>query len=108
MENQLTEVEKAKAVLKQHGYFVDNLWSTQDVTDRYECTEEQAQEVLEKALTNEWVVEQIFFAIDDACESLEIELKEVVSCDNCGSVNITKNSSGDISCTNCGWDENQI
>lgn len=76
MENQLTEVEKAKAVLKQHGYFVGNLWSTQDVTDRYECTEEQAQEVLEKALTNEWVVEQIFFAIDDACDYLKIELKE--------------------------------
>jgi hypothetical protein len=76
MENQLTEVEKAKAVLKQHGYFVDNLWSTQDVTDRYECTEEEAQEVLETALTNEWVTEQIFYAIGDACDSLEIELKE--------------------------------
>jgi hypothetical protein len=76
MENKLTEIEQAKAILKQHGYFVDNLWSTQDVTDRYECTEEEAQEVLETALTNEWVMEQIWFSIDDACDSLEIELKE--------------------------------
>ena len=105
---QLTEVEKAKAVLKQHGYFVDSLWSTQDITDHYDCTEEQAQEVLEMALNNEWTVEKISYAIGDACESLKIELKEEVSCDNCGSVNITKNSSGDISCTNCGWEENQI
>jgi hypothetical protein len=76
MENKLTEIEQAKAILKQHGYFVDNLWSTQDVTDRYECTEEEAQEVLETALTNEWVMEQIWFSIDDACDSLKIELKE--------------------------------
>jgi hypothetical protein len=76
MENKQTEIEQAKAILKQHGYFVDNLWSTQDVTDRYECTEEEAQEVLETALTNEWVMEQIWFSIDDACDSLEIELKE--------------------------------
>lgn len=71
-----TEVEKAKAVLKQHGYFVDNLWSTQDVTDRYECTEEQAQEVLNKALTNEYITEQVFLTIDYTCEYLNIELKE--------------------------------
>ncbi len=76
MENKLTEIEQAKAILKQHGYFVDNLWSTRDVTDRYECTEEQAYDVLDKALTNEWVMEQIRFSIDDACDSLKIELKE--------------------------------
>jgi hypothetical protein len=76
MENKQAEIEQAKAILKQHGYFVDNLWSTQDVTDRYECTEEQAYDVLDKALTNEWVMEQIWFSIDDACDSLKIELKE--------------------------------
>ena len=76
MENKQAEIEQAKAILKQHGYFVDNLWSTQDVTDRYECTEEDAQEVLNRALTNEWVMEQIWFSIDDACDSLKIELKE--------------------------------
>jgi len=57
MENQQTEIEQAKAILKQNGYY--------------------------------------------------IELIEEPSCDNCGSVNIIKNSSGDISCINCGWDENR-
>ena len=76
MENKQAEIEQAKAILKQHGYFVDNLWSVSDVTDRYECTDEKAQEVLNKALTNEWVMEQIWFSIDDACDSLKIELKE--------------------------------
>jgi len=104
---QLTEVQKAKAILKQNGYFVDNLWSVQDVTDLYECTEEQAQDVLYTALNNEATMEQIFYAIGDACDCENIELKEEVSCDNCGSVNIIKSSSGDISCINCGWDENR-
>lgn len=98
----------ARAVLRKQGYFVDNLWSTHDVTDRYNCTAEQAQEVLEIALKNEATMQQIWFAIDDACDMFKIKFKEEVSCDNCGSTDITKNSSGDISCTNCGWEENQI
>jgi hypothetical protein len=76
MENKLTEIEQAKAILKQHGYCVGNLWSVSNVTDRYDCTDEKAQEALNKALTNEWVVDSIWFAIDDACDSLNIELKE--------------------------------
>jgi hypothetical protein len=77
MENKLTEVEQAKAILKQHGYYVDNLWTIQDVTDRYECLGEgEAQEVLLMALTNEWVMEQIWFSIDDTCNFCGIKLKE--------------------------------
>jgi hypothetical protein len=76
MENRKTEIEQAKAILKQYGYFVDNLWSVSDVTDRYDCTDKKAQEVLNKALTNESVVEQILFAIDDECDDDGIELKE--------------------------------
>jgi ABC-type transport system substrate-binding protein len=46
MENKQTEIEQAKAILKQHGYYVGNLWTIQDVTDSYDCTDEQAQEFL--------------------------------------------------------------
>jgi hypothetical protein len=59
------EVLKAKETLKNAGYFVDNLWSIEDVKDRFECTEEQAQDVLYFGLTNEYVVEQIQFSIKD-------------------------------------------
>jgi hypothetical protein len=76
MENKLTEIEQAKAILKQYGYFVDNLWSTQDVTDRYECTEEQAYDVLDTALNNEATIEKIFYAISDECDWRNIELIE--------------------------------
>jgi hypothetical protein len=76
MENKQAEIEQAKAILKQHGYFVDDLWRVNDVTDRYECTEEQAQEVLDNALTDEATIEQIWLAIDLECDWLDIKLKE--------------------------------
>ena len=77
MENKQAEIEQAKAILKQHGYFVDNLWTVNDVTDRYDCLGEgEAQEVLLMALTNEWVMEQIWFSIDDTCTLCGIKLKE--------------------------------
>lgn len=63
----------ARAVLRKQGYFVENLWSTYDVTDRYNCTAEQAQQVLEMALKNDATMEQIWFAIDDACDALQIK-----------------------------------
>ena len=69
-------VEQAKEVLKQNGYFVDNLWSVDDVQLNWKCDEDTAQEVLEKALTNEWVVEQIFFASGNVAEEMELERLE--------------------------------
>ena len=42
-----------------------NLWSIYDVQDKFECNAEQAQKVLNHALTNEWVMEQIHYAITE-------------------------------------------
>ena len=44
--------EYARKVLRAYGYFVDNLWNIEDVQGRYECDEDKAQYVLERALTN--------------------------------------------------------
>lgn len=58
-------IEQAKEVLKAQGYFIDNLWHVDDVKLRYNCDDnEQAQDILYKALTNEYTLEQIWFAID--------------------------------------------
>lgn len=70
--NKLKDVFEARALLKKKGYFTDNLWTTDDVTENYNCTQEQAQQVLEMALTNTATIEQIWYAIDDACDTLEI------------------------------------
>jgi hypothetical protein len=62
-------VENAKKVLRDHGYFVDNLWHIQDVQVNYmKASDEDAQKILNIALTNEATMEQISFAITDAIE----------------------------------------
>ena len=61
----MTEEQKAKEILRKAGYFVDNLWHVDDVKLRYNCDDnEQAQEILQSALTNEATMEQIWFAVD--------------------------------------------
>ena len=69
----LKDIAEARLFLKSKGYFMENLWTTDDVTENYNCTQEQAHQVLEMALTNEATIEQIFLAIDDACDHLEIK-----------------------------------
>lgn len=58
-------IAQAKFTLKQAGYFVDNLWHIDDVKLRYNCEDDnQAQNILNSALTNDATMEQIWFAID--------------------------------------------
>lgn len=73
LKEKLKDVAKARELLKENGYFVDNLWCTADVTENYHCSKEKAQQVLNMALTNTATVEQIWYAIDDACDTLEIK-----------------------------------
>lgn len=56
-------VTKAKALLKSHGYYVENLWRVDDVQAKFVCTDKQAQSVLHYALKNDATMEQIWFAI---------------------------------------------
>jgi hypothetical protein len=67
------KIEEAKEVLRNAGYFVDNLWSVDDIKGRFECDDETAQEIIEDALTNEWIMEQINVSITQACEHIGLE-----------------------------------
>ena len=71
-------VEQAKKVLTDAGFYVGNLWSIQDVQDRYKCDDETAQDILHDALTNEYIAQEIFSQIVDfaECEGLE-EIEQV-------------------------------
>jgi len=72
--------EQAKELLKKNGYYIDNLWHVDDVQQRCYCTEEEAQEVLDKALSDEATVGGIFNAIDYFIseEEYPIELDELI------------------------------
>ena len=54
---------EAKKFLETQGYFTDNLWTVADVQGVFNCTDKQALEVLDKALTNEATVEQVQLSI---------------------------------------------
>jgi hypothetical protein len=72
----MSEIEKAKEVLREAGYFVDNLWHIDDVKLRYNCEDDdQAQDILYSALTNDATMEQIWFAIDYIAQN-ETTLKD--------------------------------
>jgi hypothetical protein len=62
MEN-LTD-QQLKAELSKRGYFTDNLWSVEDVKSKFDVTDDEAQEVLERSLTNDATMEQIWLSID--------------------------------------------
>lgn len=53
------KVREAITYLESQGYFVQNLWHIADVQDRFDCTEEEAVEVLEKAVCGEYIIEEI-------------------------------------------------
>ena len=74
---QQKEIEKAKQLLRDNGYFVDNLWHVEDVKGRFKCDDDEvAQDILSNALQNDATMEQIWLAIDIAGESEGLEAIE--------------------------------
>lgn len=66
---------KAKEMLRQQGYFVDNLWHVMDVTDRFDCSDETAQDILYQALTHPYIVEMINDKIRDIAMEYDLMAK---------------------------------
>ena len=62
-EEQKIRIDNAKAVLKAAGYYVENLWHVEDVQAKFDCSPIEAMSVLNRALTNEATMEQIWLAI---------------------------------------------
>jgi hypothetical protein len=60
--------DELKELLANRGYYTNNLWHISDVQQNYDCESEDAQELLDKVMTSEWLTEQTFVAIDEvAC-----------------------------------------
>tara|TARA_R110000823_G_scaffold226056_1_gene353802 strand:- start:264 stop:656 length:393 start_codon:yes stop_codon:yes gene_type:complete len=58
--------------LKLRGYYVDNLWSLHDISDKYKVSVDQGQEILDKAMTSEYIVGEIFQSIEDIANNYKI------------------------------------
>jgi len=53
--------------LASRGFYTNNLWHVDDVKQNYECSDEDAQEILDKTMQSEWVTREIFTFIDEVC-----------------------------------------
>ena len=63
---QIKQIELAKDVLRDAGYYVDNLWQVDDVRRKFKNVDnETCQEVLDIALTDDWLTERIWETIGE-------------------------------------------
>ena len=69
-------IQEAKDFLRSEGYFVDHLWHVADVQDKFECTDEEAQDVLYWALSDDYICEAIQSKIYNIGNNEELEEKE--------------------------------
>lgn len=53
------KVTEARNFLESQGFYIQNLWHIQDVQRKFECSEEEAMEILNDAVSGEWIIEQI-------------------------------------------------
>lgn len=58
----MSKIDEARATLREAGYFVDNLWHIDDVEGDF--TDERKQEILLNALTDEYIIETVFYQIE--------------------------------------------
>jgi len=60
--------EDLRQELELRGWYTQNLWHVDDVMQTYDCESEDAQELLDKVMTSEWLTEMTFGTIDEvAC-----------------------------------------
>ena len=50
-------MEDSRKILKDNGYYVDNLWTTLDITDRFkDCSDDLAYQILDEVLQSEYII----------------------------------------------------
>lgn len=59
------KIDKAKKTLEEAGYYIGNLYHVADVKSHFDCTDDQALQVLDSAMDNDGTAEQIWMAIRD-------------------------------------------
>jgi uncharacterized membrane protein YkoI len=69
-------VQQAIEVLRMDGYYVYNMWHRDDVTEKFHCTDEQADEILDNVLNSESICEHIQERIFSEGDEMELELKD--------------------------------
>jgi len=66
--NGKTIEESAREFLSFLGFYTENLWSIDDVQTLYECSDEQAHNLLHNAMQNEATIDQVWLSIKTRAE----------------------------------------
>ena len=61
----MNNIEQAMQVLKDAGYYVDSLWHINDVKNDFKVSDEEAYEILNEALTHEYIIQETWRVIND-------------------------------------------
>ena len=69
--------QEALQVLKDNGYYVDNLWSVHDVHSSWNCTDEEAYEVLAYAVDSPYVLENIWVNVSIKATKMGLTPSEI-------------------------------
>lgn len=78
----INKTEKALNLLSDEGYYVKSLWQVDDVMIRWECTKEQALEILDKTFEDEYVNEIIFDIININAKKMKLKPKKIINYEN--------------------------
>ena len=68
-------IANAKLVLKQAGYFVDNLWHVDDIKINYDCDDDTAQRILNSVLSNGQTIQYINELLQEEIDFNQSKLK---------------------------------
>jgi|TARA_R100001163_G_C5022746_1_gene165122 hypothetical protein len=68
--------EDLRQELELRGNYTENLWHVDDVMIKYDCTSEEALNVLDSVMQSEWLMENIFEMIDEQAEAKGIFKKK--------------------------------
>lgn len=56
-----SKIENAKDILRDAGYYVDNLWHIKDIMGGFNCTNDvEAYRILDKVMTSEQTAVDVF------------------------------------------------
>ena len=67
-EFRLAQIDNAKKYLESQGFFTANLWHTDDVCQNYNVNQDEALDLIEDAMTSDWMISNIFETIDIIAE----------------------------------------
>jgi hypothetical protein len=65
------QIEQARKILKDNGFYVDYLWHIDDVIigkQHHECSKKDAYHILDMAMRNEATTDQIWLSIEYAID----------------------------------------